>query len=480
MKKYEIVMNYIMKSVQMGNLQIGDYLPPIRTMSQTLDVSNLTVNEAYCRLASMGILVSVERKGFLLSPEAEIPDACEHAFSPFDSTIIPEIQACHYQSCLRYKELIQLGSIQPPNDYFPSELLSKYLVKTIRDHPQEINAYKVATLGADMSRYVEKTIANYMFAVSGTVVSETEIICANGARGGLSSALRACTRPGDLVAVENPGYLGVYNQLKHFRLDPLAIQAAPPHGLDIDMLQQMLESGAKPSCIVVTPNFHNPTGALMPLESRKRLGRLCEQYGVIIIEDDVLGSLHFKKNLPTLKSIMPDDVIYINSFSKMLAPGYRVGWVAGGKHTSRIKTLQGFDSIALERANQEAVATYLKANKPNTYLAGLRQIYEANCDKMIGIINGSFPKGTIVFKPSGGQYLWVGMPESVSAAAIFFEALRHNILLAPGNLFSNRNNDYRNYLRFSYSMPITEKVSDALEFVGKLAANYCSRQTSAR
>jgi DNA-binding transcriptional MocR family regulator len=467
MKKYEIVMQYIIQSTQSGSIHAGESLPSIRALSDTLGVSNITVSDAYCRLEQMGIVTSKERRGFLLNNAIDLTDSQNFDINANDVSVLSKLHIDHFQNAISADKLIKFGSILPSNSFFPNEQLSKYLLQAIREDPNSINCYEIPAFMSGVIGAVEKAITNYMFIITGTIASETEIICTNGATEGIRCALRASTDPGDLVVVENPGHIGVYNQLRYLNLEPLAIDVLPD-GIDLDQLEQHLMSGLKPSCAVVTPNFQSPTGSLMSLENRKRFIALCEQYNLTIIEDDVMGALRFGKMLPTLKSLNPEEVIYVSSFSKALAPGYRVGWVAGGKYSSRLRTLHGLSSMAMMRAGQKAVAMYLQSGKIKTYLQSLRQLLEHNCQTMTEIIDASFPKGTHFLHPTGGHYLWVEMPEDISATNMYPEALERGIMIAPGNLFTWQKRFF-NCMRFSFAMPMTPDVLDALAALGTLA-----------
>ena len=206
----------------------------------------------------------------------------------------------------------------------------------------------------------------------------------------------------------------------------------------------------------------------MPLENRVRLIELCAKYNIVIIEDDTLGTLRYEKLIPTLKSLSPEEVIYISSFSKVLSPGYRVGWVAGGKYADSIELVQGIETTSISLANHLTIAQYIESGKLKAYFANIRKIYSENCNLMADAIEKYFPEGTSVFRPKGGQYLWVEMPKKCSSTALFFAAQKCNILLAPGSMFT-KSGDFENYLRFCYAMEITPQIMNAIETVGTLA-----------
>ncbi|MDR3294388.1 MAG: PLP-dependent aminotransferase family protein [Clostridiales Family XIII bacterium] len=469
MKKHEIVIEYIIRGVQTGNLGLGDYLPSIRTVAKNLGISTSTVFDAYCRLEHDGFVTSKERGGFRLTSISDIPAlsvTTEHFPSP-----ISDIQNKHYEKTGRYpQQMVPLGAMSPPNIYFPSEDLSKCLARIARTNPELINNGGLATNFANIIGPIEQITAKHMYKSQGITMPDSEICHTQGALEGLFLALRTITKRDDFVVVESPGFLAVYNMLKQLCLKAVEVEVLPPHGLNIDHLETLLDAGIRPACMVATPNYQNPTGALMPLENRKRLLRLCKKYDIAVIEDDTLGTLRFADKVPTLKELAPEDVVYVSSYSKIMAPGYRVGWVSGGKYAYNIRITQRLDPFVLTIANHLAVAQYIESGKIRVQMSSLRKIYAENCGKMAEALERSFPAGTQVFRPQGGQYIWVTMPENISATSLFFQAQNANILLAPGTLF-NGQGKHNNCLRFCFALKMSQDIFDAVEIVGKLAKN---------
>lgn len=468
MRKYELVIEYIIQRVQAGNLRLGDMLPSVRTVSKDLGVSSTTVFDAYCRLEQIGLMTSRDRYGFRLAKVSNIP-AMQLASAYFPPPI-SEVQINHYVSANdKMSHAVHLGNMSPPNNYFPSGELGKCLAEIALANNHEINSYGFSISSAKdiLPIPIERITAKYMHHASGLLVSESEICHTNGATEALFIALSTITKKGDFVVVESPGFIGVYNELKRLYLEPIEIETLPPNGMNIDRLEDVLNTGIQPACIVVTPNFQNPTGSLMPLENRCRLIELCAKRNVTIIEDDTLGMLRFGDKIPTLKELLPDDVIYVNSYSKTMAPGYRVGWVAGGKYAHNIRIVQRLASYIMTLASHLAVAKFVETDKYRPYLRDLRAIYQKNCEKMRDAIKWAFPKETVVFRPQGGQYLWVVLPKSISANSLYFEALQQNIILAPGSLFTGQDK-YANCLRFCFAMEITPRVFEAIETIGNI------------
>lgn len=473
MKKYELVIEYVKKSVQSRNLNVGDLLPSIRSMAKALGVSNITVNDAYCRLEKMKIVESEDRKGFILVDAEKLLGELSQDNDEPNVLSESELKVSHFRNSLKdNKEIVKLGALSPTNAYFPNDELSKYLTRTVRTNPDDMNLYYSPYAISGNSGFIEKMTAKFMFRTLGITVSEDNIFFTNGALDGLTCVLSAVTSPGDFVVIESPCIPSFYNICEYLNLVTLEIETSFPDGLNIDKLENLLMSGInKPKCLIVSPNFQNPTGALMPLENRTRLLEICKHYDVVVIEHDVFGALNFGNMLPSLKSMMSQDVIYVSSFSKILAPGYRVGWVCGGKYSLSIAVTQGLGTFAVMKASQETIAQFLEAGKMKTHLKKIKEIYMENSNKIYDAVMEYFPEGTELSKPEGGQFMWLVLPEHISVSDLYIKALENNILLAPGNLFTKRGN-YDNCMRLTFALEVDDKVIEGIKLIGELAKTY--------
>lgn len=469
MKKYEQVIEYIKKSIQFGSLHIGDCLPSIRTMARTLDVSTVTVYEAYCRLEEMGVVIGEERRGFVItSVHADLQileNSSSHSPDNFGLKIL------HFHNSIEdYENILKLGCLFPSNIYFPHNDLSKNLARIVRSNPDTVNSYWGGTVHPGVVGSIEKMTAKYMYTILGIAVTASEIIMTNGTLAGLHCIIAAVSKPGDVIAVEAPGFPGTLGAIDYLSRNVMEIDALPPSGFDVDQFETLLKSGARPVCVIVSPNYQNPTGVQMPLDNRIRLLEIAQKYEVIVIENDALGALRFGKMVPTLKSIKPDQVIYVSSYTKTLAPGYRIGWIAGGQYQLSIARAQSLGPFTQMKANQEAVAEYIESGKVKSQINNLQNIYKENCSLMADAIEEYFPQGTTIFRPDGGQFLWVTMPEKISVNRIVQEARKHNILCTPGTLFSCSDR-FENCLRFCFAQPINEEVINAIKIVAEIASN---------
>jgi DNA-binding transcriptional MocR family regulator len=289
-----------------------------------------------------------------------------------------------------------------------------------------------------------------------------------GATEALSLALRATCKPGDTVVVESPTYFGFGSMLRELQLKALPIQVNCSDGMDLDALEKALRKTRAAACLTI-PNFHNPIGFAMPDENKQRLFDLCSKRGVTLIEDDTYADLQHEGPRPRcLKAYDTNgSVILCSSYSKTLAPGYRVGYIAAGKWQSRVKALKQVSTLNGALLPSIAVAEFLKNGGYDRYLRSVRQSYRRQTEKMKEAVVESFPKGIGLSRPKGGFLIWCELPAQVSALKLFRQAREAGISIAPGPMFSPTG-DLQNFVRINCGYPWTPQVERAIGVLGHL------------
>jgi DNA-binding transcriptional MocR family regulator len=307
----------------------------------------------------------------------------------------------------------------------------------------------------------------------GVALGENDVCSTIGATEALSLALRAVARPGDIIAVESPTYFGVLQTIEGLGLRALEVPANPRTGLDVSALEETLR--AQPiRAVVVSPTVSNPLGAIMPEDERERLVRITKRADVPIIEDDVYAELAFDGSRPRpLRAFAgPSEdshVLVVGSVSKTLAPGYRVGWVAGGRWHDQIVRLKYSTTLACPTLPGMAVAEFLASGGYDRHLRRLRAALAGNVERYREMIATEFPEGTRVSAPRGGFVLWIELPPGVDALQIHEQALRRRIVVAPGPLFSARQR-FTNFIRISAGAPWSERMAEGLRTLARLIA----------
>ncbi len=292
--------------------------------------------------------------------------------------------------------------------------------------------------------------------IGGVRLPADELVITNGAMEALNLCLQCVTEPGDLVAIEAPAFYACLQVLERLKLKAVEIPVHPRDGVDLDSLQDSLSRLPIKACWFMS-SFQNPLGASMSQEKKVRLYDLLEQRQIPLIEDDVYAELYFGAKAPhPIKSLDRSGlVMHCSSFSKTLAPGYRVGWVAGGRYTEQIDRLKLMTTISPSVPAQAAIADYLELQQSAMLAAAARY----------------FPAGTRVTKPVGGYFLWFEFPEQVDSLQLFRLALAQGISLAPGPMFS-ASRRFKHCARLNYGTPWDERSEQAMAMLGRIIASF--------
>lgn len=312
----------------------------------------------------------------------------------------------------------------------------------------------------------------------GCALTPDQIVTTCGAQEGLSLCLRAICEPGDTVAVESPIYFGVWQAMCSQRLRAVEVPTHPRDGMCLDALRAAMDQ-QRIKAVIAIPTFSNPLGHCMPDRKRKALMELLTERDIPLIEDDIYGDLAFTPDDRTgadrPRACKAFDaaglVLYVSSFTKTLAPGYRVGWVAPGRYQARVEHLKFAGSIATATLPQLTIAEFLANGGYDRYLRKIRRTFARNVALTRLAVENYFPAGTRVTRPAGGFVLWVELPESVDSVELHALALRQNISIAPGPMFSAQAK-YRNFVRLNGGQ-WSDRIEAAVREVGRLAHELC-------
>jgi DNA-binding transcriptional MocR family regulator len=302
-------------------------------------------------------------------------------------------------------------------------------------------------------------------------IAADEVVTTIGAMEALHLCIRAVVRPGDTVAVESPAYYGVLQLLEELGLRVLEVPANARTGLDIDLLADGIRRHDVKAVFSVT-NFSNPLGALMPDEAKRDLVRLVTRCRVPLIEDDIYGDLHFgdARPMPAKAYDREGWVLLCSSFSKTIAPGYRVGYAVPGRFRERVERLKFTQTVGSPSLPQLAVADFLENGGYARHLARLRRRLADQVEQTRASIARHFPEGTRVSRPQGGFVLWVQLPAGTSALSLHTRALAEGISIAPGPIFSAKGR-FTSSIRISCGQPWSDALDGSIQTLGRLAAD---------
>ncbi len=460
---YERVAARINALIGEGALKPGDRIPSIRTLSRQLRVSVNTVKEAYELLETRRVVSARPQSGYYVTgPLPEVPHArelMETAVAPTEITngaLLQQIMS-HFSD----PTLLPLGLGVPNPALLPADRLSRMLASQARTYAARSTGY----LPPPGDRRLREQIARRAMA-SGCALKPDEIVITSGCLEAVGLALRALCRPGDTVVVESPTFFSFFQTLESFGLRVLEIPATPSEGMSLEVLRYALKNNTVRACVAIT-NFTNPLGSVMPVERKEELVRILADHGVALIEDDINGDLSFEDPRPPVARAADDNVILCSSFSKTVAPGYRIGWIAAGKLHGEIQRLKFISNVATASPTQMAMAEFLENGGYERHLRSIRRAYAASVAAAGEAIGRFFPAGTRVTRPAGGYVLWIELPEGTDSLDLYRRALERGIAIAPGPLFSS-SGGYAGYFRISAAVWDTV-VERAVATLGELA-----------
>lgn len=433
---YEEVAGRISYLIEQGTLRPGDRAPSIRNLSRQMQVSINTVKEAYCQLEDRRLLEARPQSGFYV--RARLPELPAEPVLDRPALNPAEVSLTNvYQMVMRdllNPNLLQLGIAVPNYQLLPVEKLNRMLAREIRRFARQSVSYELPPGNLRLRQQIAQRLL-----LSRCTLGPDQIVITSGCVEAVVLALRALCRPGDAVAIETPVYFNFLQLIEELGLKALEIPASPRGGISLEALEFALERNRDEvkACIVLT-NFNNPLGSLMADEDKQRLVELLERHRVPLIEDDIYGDLAYTDERPSVAKAYDKtgNVLLCSSFSKTLAPGYRVGWIAAGRYQQQIERGKMIASVATASPPQQAIAEFLANGGYDHHLRSIRRSYARQVAQMADAIGRCFPKGTRVSRPRGGFVLWVEMPARCDALQLYERSKKVGISIAPGQIFS--------------------------------------------
>ena len=466
---YEHLADELGQAIDRGALRAGDRLPSVRRLARERSVSVATVLEAYLRLENAGLIEVRPKSGHFvrrrspLTAEPRMPRACTTPSRVALTDAYDKIL-----EAMRDPEYVPFGCATIDPSYLPINALNRIVVQVVREMTTVGARYEAAPGLLTLRRQIARRAID-----GGVALTEHDVCTTIGATEGLSLALRAVARPGDVIAVESPAYFGILRAIDLLGMRAIEVPANPRTGIDVSAFEELLRTQTV-RALCVTPTISNPLGSIMPEDERERLVRLARKHDIAIIEDEVYGELVFDGSRPRpLRAFdgpsEDSNVLLVSSVSKTLAPGYRCGWVAGGRWHQQILRLKFSQSLACPALPAMAVAEFLSSGGYDRHLRRLRAAVAGNVERYREAIATHFPNGTRVSAPRGGFVLWVELPAGVDALRLHEAALKRRIVVAPGPLFSARQR-FANFIRVSAGTPWSDRISDAIRTLARLVA----------
>ncbi|MFC4762863.1 aminotransferase-like domain-containing protein [Dyella koreensis] len=461
---YERLAESLRVQIAQGVLRAGERMPSIRQLAHGHGISAATAVQACLQLEREGLVVARPRSGYFVRAATPLPPAIRPPRRRVPGSVSnPALQ--DVLDMLARSDLLPLHSATPAPALLPQPALAAALTRSLRHSSAAALDYAPPQGHLALRQQIAKR-----YAQVGAAVAPDEIIITAGAMEAISLALRTLTAPGDVVLVETPTYHGILQAVAALRLKVLEVPNLPGQGIDVARLEQLLQQNTVRAAVLI-PNFNNPLGSLTSDANKQSLLESCAKHGTVVIEDDIYGELAWsgQRPSPLRRWDRHGMVISCGSFSKTLAPGLRVGWLAGSAWTDALVRAKYFSTVGSASLPQLAMADYLQRHDLERHLRRLRRTLADNAQRMHEAIARHWPQGTRASEPQGGLSLWLQLPAGGNGYALFEEALKDGIGTSPGVLFSSRG-DYADCLRLSCGLPWSGRLDIALRKLGRLAA----------
>ncbi len=462
---YQEVADRIEQLIENRSLKVGDKLLSVRSLSKEQGISLSTAFQAYYHLESKGLVEARPQSGYYVrySPThtLDVPQCCDPAEKAVPVTIDEMISSVYND--LRSNKLINFALGAPAPALLPAAKLNKAVAQALREAPDSCLNYEHVQGHVDL----RKQIARLSFNWGGTLGADDMVVTA-GCMEALALTLKAITSPGDAVAIESPTYFGIFQVMESLGLKVVEIPTDPNTGVDLDQLERAIRKFAIKACLFVC-NFNNPMGSCLPDDKKKQLVELITRKNIPLIEDDIYGELYFGKVRPRTCKVYDTEglVIQCGSFSKSLAPGYRIGWVIPGRYKERIVQLKRMNNVSTNTLAQSAIALFLENGRYELHLRHLRRALHTQSLRYIEAISRYFPEDTRLTRPQGGFALWVELDRSADSYVLHKKALKQGIGVAPGQIFSSQGK-FRNCFRLSFGLPWSSKVEQGIRTLAEL------------
>ncbi len=472
MKRYEALADEVARSIHAGLFKPGERLPSVRNTSAARKLSPSTVFQAYYLLEARGLVESRPRSGYYvaqaaarLPPEPEVPSRPDGESREVDiSALVFEV----LESAMAH-DVVPLGSAFASPTLFPLERVGR-AVASAAVHLDPWSTVDDLTPGSTALR---RQIA-LRYLIDGMDVPVDEIVITNGALEALNLCLSAVTRPGDAVLVESPCFYATLQSLERNGLRAIEVPTHPRTGVDLGALEAAISRHAPRACWLM-PTFQNPLGSTMPDAGKQALVSMLARHDIPLIEDDVYAELHHgaARVLPAKAFDRDGRVMHCSSFSKSLAPGYRIGWVAAGRHAQAVARRKLTTTLNTNVPAQIGLARYLERGGFDRHLRRLRRTLAEQQSRYIAAVAGAFPDGTRVTRPAGGYFLWIELPPGCDALQLQRQASRLGISIAPGPMFS-ASRGFGHCLRLNCGHPLEPRIDAALATLGRIAERQLS------
>ncbi|CAG0990246.1 2-aminoadipate transaminase [Burkholderiales bacterium] len=357
-------------------------------------------------------------------------------------------------------EVISFAGGLPAPATFPLEAMQAAFAKVLSERGREALQYSATEGYGPLREWVAKR-----FSRPEAPVVADDVLIVSGSQQGLDLLAKVLVDPGDRVLVETPTYLGALQSFSLFEPRFVALESDAdgllPETMDVSL------RGAK--FLYCLPNFQNPTGRLLPLARRQALAAKARELDLLLLEDDPYGALSYAGEVPpAIRTLAPERTVYMGSFSKVLAPGLRLGFVIAPA-AIRAKLVQAKQATDLHTAtlSQQAAYEVVKDGFLDQHIPSIRALYRDQCLAMLDALTRHMPQGVSWNRPQGGMFLWVELPQGLDATAVLARAVEQNVAFVPGAPFY-ANSPKIETLRLAFVTVPPARIEVGVECLGRV------------
>lgn len=481
---YQQIEHFLRQGILAGSLAPDMRLPATRQLAEDLGVNRITIETAYAQLEAEGLVFSRVGSGTYVLPTSPELLPARDGFATSWPLWQQEIQgACGDNRHMPVDEMLKAAGHPRPISFaggtsdshlFPVEDYRKVIQAVM--HRDGITALEYG----EPKGYapLRSTIA-HILASQGIQAEPRNILITAGSQQAIALVAQLLLKPGDTVLVESPTYAGALDLFRSFSLKIIGVPL-DSQGMQIEKLEKLLQQH-HPKLIYTMPNFQNPTGACMTSSRRRQLIALADRYNIPIIEDDFVGDLRYEgRAQPALKSLDPGGrVILISTFSKMLMPGLRIGFlVADGPVFDSLVECKRVSDLATSNLHQRALEAYVTVGRYQAHLRRSCQLFRKRRDAMLIAIRRNLPAAARVDPPQGGLFVWLRLSEDLSSEKLLPLACEEGVAFDPGKSFFPNPQDGEHFMRLNFVSHPPEQIEEGIQRLGKalwrLAVNHTS------
>ena len=362
--------------------------------------------------------------------------------------------------------VISFAAGNPAPEAFPTQKISEISAEIFRDEPINALQYSVTEGYPKLRKWLEDDLRAKNIFKDGDM-----LIVTAGAQQAIEVTAKILCNEGDVIICENPSFIGSLNSFRSYGVKLIGV-SMDEQGMKPDELEADLKANPKTKFIYTIPNFQNPTGNTTTLERRKEVLALAKKYGVYVLEDNPYGALRFAgEDVPCYKEM--DDsknVIYAGTFSKVLAPGLRVGYLCADAELVS-KAVVGMQTSTVHTNIWAQILAYRFVTEVdfNQHIKGLQEIYRGKYKRMADGLKANLPDFVQLSQPQGGLFIWATIPEKYDMNKFCVEAVKRKVAVVPGNAFNADENEISHSFRLNFSTPTNEQIDQGCEILGKCA-----------